>query len=62
VGNDARFTPGPPNAWALFGKSGDKEQPLPSIRTISGAEAFTIIGKPVTSCRSSAHLTFVSPE
>jgi hypothetical protein len=58
----ARFTPGPPNAWALFGKFGAKEQPPPSIHTISGAEAFAMIGKPVTARRSSAHLDFVNPE
>ncbi|MDR1807808.1 MAG: RES family NAD+ phosphorylase [Propionibacteriaceae bacterium] len=57
----ARFSPGPDNAWALFGAAGDSERPAPAVRTITGETAFRLIGVTVSSRHSSATLTFATP-
>jgi len=46
----ARFTPGQANSWALFGKRGYGEPPMPSdIKQVSGRDACKLIGVAVDS-------------
>ena len=59
----ARFTPGPANAWALFGSAGDRERPLPVIDcTLSGRDACHRTGIRVLPVPRLCDLSIIGPD